>query len=114
MFVPHRDHTYGLSQLVARITPLYVDDVRTSQETYLLTSTASYKDSFTYLYVDGVRISQESHLWASTVCYRDNFTSFTSLYEGRKCWLNDTASTRSFGMWRWHPRTKSGVVPTLL
>jgi hypothetical protein len=34
--------------------------VRTSQETHLWTSTASYGDSFPFLYVDDVRTSQET------------------------------------------------------
>jgi hypothetical protein len=81
-------------------TFLYVDDVRTSEETHLLASTACYRSSFTFLniddvrttqktsvgfhgllrlelyflYIDDVRISQETHLWTSTACYRDNFT----------------------------------------
>jgi hypothetical protein len=48
---------------------LYVDDVRTSQETRA--STACYGDNFTFLYVD-VRTSQKTR--ASTACYGDNFT----------------------------------------
>jgi hypothetical protein len=38
-------------------TFLYVDDVRTSQETHLQVSTACYRASFTFLYVDDVRAS---------------------------------------------------------
>jgi hypothetical protein len=56
------------------ITFLYVDDIRTSQETHLRASTACCGDSFTFLYVDDVRISQEPHLWASKACYGDSFT----------------------------------------
>jgi hypothetical protein len=55
-------------------TALYVDYVRTSQETRLGASTAGYEDSFTALYVDDVRTSQETRVGASTVCYGDNFT----------------------------------------
>jgi hypothetical protein len=53
---------------------LYVDDVRTSEETLLWTSTACYGDSFNSLYVDDVRTSEESLLWTSTACYEDTFT----------------------------------------
>jgi hypothetical protein len=49
---------------------LYVDDVRTSQETWA--SMVCYGESFTFLYVDDVRTSQEAH--ASTAYYRDSFT----------------------------------------
>jgi hypothetical protein len=48
---------------------LYIDDVRTSQETHLCTYTASYGDGFTlyiyiyiYIYIYDVRTSQETHL----------------------------------------------------
>jgi hypothetical protein len=34
---------------------LYVDVIRTTQETHLWTSTACYEDSFISLYVDDVR-----------------------------------------------------------
>jgi hypothetical protein len=54
---------------------LCIDDVRTSQETYLWASTAYYGDTFTFLYVDDVRTSQETYLWASTACYGHNFPS---------------------------------------
>jgi hypothetical protein len=40
---------------------LYVDDVRTSQETHILASKASYGDSFTFLHVNDVRIWKETH-----------------------------------------------------
>jgi hypothetical protein len=40
------------------------------------TSTACYADSFTFLYVDDVRTSQETCLWASTACYGDRFTFY--------------------------------------
>jgi hypothetical protein len=102
MFVPHRKHlrasTAGNGD---SCTFLYVDDVRTSQETYIRTSTACYPKSFnslyvddvhssqetylrtwkacygvscTFLYVDDVRTSQETHLQASTACYAKSFT----------------------------------------
>jgi hypothetical protein len=63
-------------------TFLYVDDVRTSQETHLCSSTVCYKYVFTSFYVDYVRRSQETHLWASTVCYRDSFTEYTCALAG--------------------------------
>jgi hypothetical protein len=43
-------------------TFLYVDDVRTSQESHLWASTACYGDSFNLLYINDVRTSQETHL----------------------------------------------------
>jgi hypothetical protein len=55
---------------------LYIDDVRTSQETYLWASTDGYGNSFMLLYIDDVRISQEAYLWASTACYGDRFTFY--------------------------------------
>jgi hypothetical protein len=41
-------------------TFLYVDDIRTSQETYQRASTDCYGDSFILLHVDDVRTSQET------------------------------------------------------
>jgi hypothetical protein len=74
MFVPHRKHLWTSTACYGdSFTYVYVDDVRTSQETHLCTSTACYGDSFTYVYVN-VRTSQETHLWTSTACYRDSFT----------------------------------------
>jgi hypothetical protein len=80
-------------------TCLYVDDVRTSQETRLWASTARYVEALHFymytmflphrkhsygsplpvagialFYVDYVRTSQKKHLWASTVCYGDTLT----------------------------------------
>jgi hypothetical protein len=57
-------------------TSLYVDDVRTSEETHLWASTARYRDSFTSLYVVDVRTSEKTHLWASTACYWNSFTFY--------------------------------------
>jgi hypothetical protein len=37
---------------------------------------ASYGDSFTLLYIDDVRTSQETHLWVSTACYGFSFTFY--------------------------------------
>jgi hypothetical protein len=49
-------------------------------------STTCYGDSFTILYVDEVRTSQETHVWASTTCYGD---SFTVLYVDEvRCYLH--------------------------
>jgi hypothetical protein len=45
---------YGLS--------LYVDDVRTTQETPM-------GHHCLLLYVDDVRTTQETHLWATIACY---------------------------------------------
>jgi hypothetical protein len=50
-------------------TILYVDDVRTSQETHLWSSTCYYRDSFNLLYVDDVSTSQETHVRSTTACY---------------------------------------------
>jgi hypothetical protein len=55
-------------------TFVYVDDVRTSEETHLRASTACYWYNFTFLDVDDVCTSQETQLRASTTCYWDNFT----------------------------------------
>jgi hypothetical protein len=44
-----------------------IDNVRTSQETDV--STTSYEDSFTFLYVDDVRTSQEARTVTGTVLY---------------------------------------------
>jgi hypothetical protein len=64
-----------------------VDDVDTSQETQLWTSTACYGNSFTFLYVrvDDVRTSQETRLWASTACYGYNFTLQVSTFFDLNC-----------------------------
>jgi hypothetical protein len=35
---------------------------------------ACYGNSITFLYVDYIRTSQETHLWVSTVCYGDSIT----------------------------------------
>jgi hypothetical protein len=55
---------YGYS-----VNSLHIDEVRTSQETHLLTSRACYRVRFTILYVDYVPTSQETHLRVSTACY---------------------------------------------
>jgi hypothetical protein len=55
-------------------TFLYADDIRTSREIYMRTSTVSYGDSFMFLYVDDVRTSQETHLWVSMACHVYSFT----------------------------------------
>jgi hypothetical protein len=49
---------YGL--LRGQLYFLYVDDVRTSQETRLWASMACYGYEFTFLYVDDFRTSQET------------------------------------------------------
>jgi hypothetical protein len=56
------------------LTFLYVYDIHTSQGTHLWAFTACYRDSLTFLYVYDIRTSQKTHLWASTACYRDSFT----------------------------------------
>jgi hypothetical protein len=38
----------------------------------ILTTMASYDDSFTFLCVDDVRTSQEKQLWATTAYYGDS------------------------------------------
>jgi hypothetical protein len=53
---------------------LYVDYVRISQVTHLLSSTVCYGDSFVFLYVDDVRTSQEA--WITTVRYGYSFTVY--------------------------------------
>jgi hypothetical protein len=60
---------------VDRFTFLYVDDVRTSQQTHVR---ASYEDNVTFLYVDDTRTSQQTHVWA---CDRDKFP-YPDPYEG--------------------------------
>jgi hypothetical protein len=49
MFVPHWKHSPPLSATGDSFTVLYVDDVRTSQETHPRASTTCYGDSFTLL-----------------------------------------------------------------
>jgi hypothetical protein len=62
---------------------LYIDDVRTSQETHV--STACYGDSFTFAYADDVCTLQETHLRASTAYYGDILTLITNL-QRQMCW----------------------------
>jgi hypothetical protein len=53
----------GLRGLLrAQIYFLYVDDIRTAQETHLGNSTACYGDRFIYLNVENIRTSQEIYL----------------------------------------------------
>jgi hypothetical protein len=62
VFVPHREHTHGSPRAVTGIVLiLCVYGVRTSKKTHLRASTASNGDGFTVLYVDDVRTSQETH-----------------------------------------------------
>jgi hypothetical protein len=52
----------GLHGLLRRwLYFVYVDDVRTSQETHIWALTACYGDSFTFIYVDDVHGSQKTH-----------------------------------------------------
>jgi hypothetical protein len=74
MFVPHSKHMILHSLLRGQIYCLYVDDIRTSQETHLRASTACYGDRFAFLYVDDVRTSVEAQLRASTAYYGNSFT----------------------------------------
>jgi hypothetical protein len=94
MLVPQRKHLWASTACYGdSFAFLYVDHVRTSQETHLWAprsvteialpsymymmlvphkkhlwaSTACYGDSFTFLYVDHVRTSHETHKWASTL-----------------------------------------------
>jgi hypothetical protein len=53
---------------------LYLDGVRTSQETHQWDSTACYEDIFIFLYVDDIRTSKDTRLWDFTACYGDSFT----------------------------------------
>jgi hypothetical protein len=55
---------------------VYVDDVRTSQETPL-GSNSLLTRIFFFVYVDGVRTSQETRLWASATCCWDSFIMLT-------------------------------------
>jgi hypothetical protein len=75
MLVNCRKHPYGPPSPVTGIALfLYVDDVRTSQETHLWASTPLRGDNLTFLYVYDIHASQEAHLWASTPRYGDRFT----------------------------------------
>jgi hypothetical protein len=56
-----------------RVTFLYVDGVRTWQETHLRAFSASYRYSL-FLYIDDVRTWQETRLRASMACYDDRLT----------------------------------------
>jgi hypothetical protein len=60
MFVLHTKHAYRLPRPLTGISLLYVDAVRTPQETRLGASTGCGGDSFEFLYVDDVRTSQEA------------------------------------------------------
>jgi hypothetical protein len=81
MFVPHRKHLWASTDCYGdSFTFLYIDDVRTSQETHLwpstayrgiallffvyiahlLAFTAHYVDNFSFLYLDYVRTSHET------------------------------------------------------
>jgi hypothetical protein len=62
MFVPRRKHSYGFPRPVTGLALLflYVNDVRTSQETFLWVSTTCYGDDLIFLYVNYVRTSQET------------------------------------------------------
>jgi hypothetical protein len=55
---------------------LYVDDIRTSQETCLYSSTASYREGFSFLYVNDVHTSKETLLCDSTASYGHTFFLF--------------------------------------
>jgi hypothetical protein len=55
MFPPHRKHANRL--LRDSFTILYVDDVRTSQETHIRAFTVCYGDSFTTSRVDDIHTS---------------------------------------------------------
>jgi hypothetical protein len=88
MFVTHSKHTCRSPRPVNddSSTLLYVDDVRTSQESYLSASTAYYRKSFALLYVDDVRTSQETQNY--TACYGDSF-NLDSAFK----YSDDTASS---------------------
>jgi hypothetical protein len=64
MLVPQGNTAMGFYGLLrGQFYFLYVNDVGTSQETHLQSSTAFCRDIFTYLYIDDVLTSQETHLW---------------------------------------------------
>jgi hypothetical protein len=61
MLVPHREQSVDIRCLLrGSFYFLYIDDIRTSQETYLYTSTACYGDSFTF------------HMWIMLVPHREH------------------------------------------
>jgi hypothetical protein len=62
----------GPRRVTGLVLLFYVNDVRTSQETYLLASTACYGEIFTFLYVD-VFVPHRKHLRASAVCYANSY-----------------------------------------
>jgi hypothetical protein len=90
---------------VNSFTFLHADDVRTSQETPLwsstalygysfifymqmmfvphskhpMTSTACYVNNFTFLHADDVRTLQETPLWSSTACYGYSFIFYMQM-----------------------------------
>jgi hypothetical protein len=74
MFVPHRKHVIFTTCYGDSFASLYIDYVRTSQETHLWVPMAYYGDSFTFLYVDFVRTSQKTYLRASVTCYGYTFS----------------------------------------
>jgi hypothetical protein len=78
----------------------YVGDVRTSQETYILASMASYGDSFTFLCVVDIRTSQETCLWPSMACYGDSFTflcvDYVRTSQNTRLWTSTWCHAGSF------------------
>jgi hypothetical protein len=78
VFVPHRKHTYIPPRSVKGIDYfLYVDDIRTSQQTHLLASKTCYGDSLIFSYEDVDLTSQETQLRDPTACFG---VSLTFLY----------------------------------
>jgi hypothetical protein len=76
MFVPHRRHTSPLSvtgiSLLFSMKMMFVPHRRHTSPLFVT------GDIFTVLYLDDVRTSQETHV--STVCYGDSFTFYFSFF----------------------------------
>jgi hypothetical protein len=75
IYVPHSKHTYGVTTIFYgdSFTFLFVDDVRTSQET----PTCHHGLLWGYLhflYADDIRTSQGTHQWVTAASYGDVFT----------------------------------------
>jgi hypothetical protein len=91
MFVPHRKNTYGTPRPGTRIALffIYMCDVRNSQEANIRTTTACYRDIFTF-YMQVMFVPHRKHIRNSETCYGDDVTS---LYACDNSYL--TGSTRT-------------------
>jgi hypothetical protein len=81
MWDPNLSQSYRFPRPVTDIAllSLYLDEVRTSQETDLWSSTACHRDSFISLYVYDIRTSEETHLEDSRSSYGNSFTLHTHM-----------------------------------